>query len=169
MESNGNHCEVNGVDSDGVEYFSFSNGYSTLSNYHYTPFTVDGVRYLSVEQFLWAQKAVLATDFEALQNIMDERSSSRYKEIKIKNLNYDRWNSCRPQVLMIALEAKFKQCFRAAQKLRSTGEKYLLHTTIRDRIYGTGLDIGDPNNYIPAKWSGLNELGKALMKVRTTL
>ena len=165
----GNECEAKSIDSEGVEYFAFANGYSLLSNYHYTPFTLEGVRYLSVEQYLWAQKALLAKDYEAYQNIMDERASSRYKDIKIKNLSYDRWNAIRSQHLMAGLDAKFAQCHRASEKLRATGSASLVHATIRDRIYGTGLDIGDVNNMSPNKWLGLNELGKSLMAVRSTL
>lgn len=127
--SNGNVFERVVTGNGNTQYFLFSNGFSMLSNYHYSPFFFDGVRFRNVEQFLCAEKALMARDFQAYQNVMDEKSCVRYKDIKITNVNYDKWNAVRFQVLIEGLEAKFRQSRAAMERLKETGDRVIVHAT----------------------------------------
>ena len=167
--SSGKNCELSFSSENGEQYFFFANGYSPLSNYHMTSFSVDGIRYRSMEQYLWAQKALLAKDYQAYQNIMDEMCSKNYKYIRINGLNYGKWDSIHKTILLGGLHEKFSQNLKARTRLLSTGNAKIVHTTARDRIYGSGLEIGDTNNMDCSKWEGLNVLGELLMIVRNNI
>lgn len=43
------------------------------------------------------------------QHIMDEWQTRKYKEIRIKNLSYDKWDSVRKEVMLKGLRNKFDQ------------------------------------------------------------
>lgn len=162
----GNACEKEYVDVEGNIFFAFANGYSPLSNYHLAAFSVDSVRYRSMEQYMKAHMALSASDYVAYQHIMDEWAPKRYKDIRIRNLNYDKWDATRQAIMMTGLRRKFEQSRKCREKLLSTGSAIIIHATVRDRILGTGLDIDDEATMDSTKWVGLNELGQMLMEVR---
>lgn len=157
------------VNASGVQFFAFSNGYSPLSNYHMAAFNVDGTRYRSMEQYIGAQMALCASDFKAYQHIMEESTPRKYLDIKIRNINYDKWDQIAEATIMRGLMKKFEQNRKCREKLLSTGSATIIHATTRDRILGTGLDIDNTDNMDSYKWLGLNELGLMLMEVRDNL
>lgn len=164
--SNGSSVEREFTDKDGEQYFAFANGYSLLSNYHFSPFKLDGVRYYNVEQYIFAKKALQAGDYVAYHNIMAEKRACRYRDITISNVNYDKWNNVRRKIMFSGLAAKFEQNPAAFAKLQSTQPRRILHTTKLDRVQGTGLLIDNDKNFEPKHWEGLNELGYMLMEIR---
>jgi ribA/ribD-fused uncharacterized protein len=147
----------------------FSNGFSLLSNLHYTPFFVDNVRYSSLEQFIYAQMALSAKDYFAHQSIMTERSSRRYRELRINGLDFNEWRRCFKATLQRGLEQKFTQCQAAKEKLLSTGDATIVYATKYDRVLGSGFPIEDERNMDRDAWEGLNELGNHLMSMRSQL
>ena len=53
--------------------------------------------------------------------------------------------------------------------LLSTGDKIIAEATVKDNIWGIGIDVGDPRVQDPKQWKGTNVLGFALMKAREQL
>ena len=53
--------------------------------------------------------------------------------------------------------------------LLSTGDKIIAEATRKDKIWGIGIDVGDPRVQDPKQWKGTNVLGFALMKAREQL
>lgn len=149
--------------------FLFANGYSLLSNVHYTPFSNDKIRYRSVEQFVYAKKALQFKDYVAHQGIMDERCARKYKEFRIQNYVYPQWTDKMKDVVLAGLKLKFEQCRPSREKLLSTGDAMILYATPFDRVLGTGLELDDDRNLNPAQWEGQNDLGVLLMQVRDLL
>ncbi len=64
------------------------------------------------------------------------------------------------------LIAKFSQNEELLDKLISTGNALLAECAVKDRIWGIGLSMTDPDRFDRTKWKGTNLLGYALMMVR---
>ena len=64
------------------------------------------------------------------------------------------------------LLAKFEQNEDLKTQLKSTGDAILAECAVKDRIWGIGLSMKDPDRLDVKKWHGANLLGYALMIVR---
>ena len=64
------------------------------------------------------------------------------------------------------LLAKFEQNEDLKAQLKSTGDAILAECAVKDRIWGIGLSMKDPDRLDVKKWHGTNLLGYALMIVR---
>ena len=53
--------------------------------------------------------------------------------------------------------------------LLETKTSYLAECAVRDKIWGIGLSMTDPNRLDKSKWNGTNLLGYALMMTRDKL
>lgn len=86
-------------------------------------------------------------------------------------MNYDEnhWNGMRQIVVYEGLLAKFSQNTNLKEQLKATGDAFLTECAVKDRIWGIGLSMSDPDRLDRAKWKGQNLLGYALMMVRNRL
>lgn len=64
---------------------------------------------------------------------------------------------------------KFSQSKDLQKRLLSTNTSVLAECAVKDRIWGIGLSMKDPNRLNMQKWKGQNLLGFTLMQVRDTL
>ena len=64
---------------------------------------------------------------------------------------------------------KFSQNEHLKEFLVNTGNRILVEASPTDRIWGIGMQQGEPGIEAPKKWNGLNLLGFALMEVRDEL
>lgn len=64
------------------------------------------------------------------------------------------------------LLAKFEQNEDLKVQLKSTGDSILAECAVKDRIWGIGLSMKDPDRLDVKKWRGTNLLGYALMIAR---
>lgn len=53
--------------------------------------------------------------------------------------------------------------------MKDTGKALLAECTVKDRIWGIGLSMRDPDRLDREKWQGQNLLGYAIMMVRERL
>ena len=85
--------------------------------------------------------------------------------------NYDdiHWNGIRQIVVYEGLIAKFSQNEDLKEQLKATGNAVLAECAIKDRIWGIGLSMNDPDRLDKSKWKGQNLLGYTLMMVRERL
>ena len=79
------------------------------------------------------------------------------------------WNGVRQIIVYEGLLAKFSQNEELRKMLKETGNTILAECAVKDRIWGIGLSLTDPNRFDKEKWKGQNLLGYSLMMVRDRL
>ncbi len=146
-----------------------SNGY--LSNWYHRTFTVDGVEYAHVEQYIMAQKAKLFGDTASFEQIIQCDSPSQCKAFGrgVVGFNSEKWDAEKYRILKEGVYAKFSQNPDLAWKLSQTEEMVIAEASPSDAIYGIGHYADDAAMTSPENWRGQNLLGKALMEVRDVL
>ena len=142
------------------------NGY--LSNWFLSDFNLNGINYTSMEQYMMYQKAVCFNDTNIASQILDTNDVAKIKALGHLVSNYDdhHWNGVRQVIIYEGLKAKFSQNPELMKKLKGTGECLLAECAVKDRIWGIGLSMTDPDRLDRTKWKGQNLLGYALMLVR---
>lgn len=142
-----------------------------LSNWYPSVFTLDGIRFTSLEQYMMYGKAAVFGDDKAAEQILATDDVAKIKALGRSVSNYDDslWNGVRQIVVYEGLLAKFSQNPELKAKLEATGTAVLAECAVKDRIWGTGLSMNDPDRFEPSKWKGKNLLGYTLMMVREKL
>ena len=145
------------------------NGY--LSNWYPCSFRLGNYTYASAEQFLMAQKAFVFHDNNAFHKILSTTDQDTIKRLGRRVANYDDevWSRLRGKILRRGLRAKFQQNPHLLEKLLATGNMVLAECAPRDKIWGIGMGVKNPNVQKPLEWNGQNLLGTVLMEVRSDL
>ncbi len=145
------------------------NGY--LSNWYLSKFTIDNVTFSSMEQYMMYRKAVCFHDESVAAQILATEDVAEIKALGRVVSNYDEslWNGIRQIVVYEGLLAKFLQNNELKEKIKVTGNAVLAECAVKDRIWGIGLSMKDPDRFDKTKWKGQNLLGYALMMVRESL
>ena len=145
------------------------NGY--LSNWYPSPFTLHGVDFSSMEQYMMYRKAICFGDDKIAAQILATEDVAEIKALGRLVSGYDEnlWNGVRQIVVYEGLLAKFSQNPELKERLKSTGSAVLAECAVKDRIWGIGLSMYDPDRFDRTKWKGQNLLGYALMMVREKL
>lgn len=152
-----------------LEYVFFWGGY--LSNWYKSPFTIEGISYCCVEQYMMAGKARLFGDKVAETNIMKSTNPRYIKQQgrEVKGFNTREWEEARVDIVREGNLAKFKQDARFKKYLKETRGKILVEASPYDKIWGIGLSKDEPSVKDPRTWRGNNLLGYVLMDVRDEL
>ncbi|MGM9604717.1 MAG: ADP-ribosylglycohydrolase family protein, partial [Faecousia sp.] len=129
-------------------------------------FTLDGVRYQSLEQYMMSQKALLFGDQEIYHQIMAPEHAGDYKALgrKVRNFEEKKWDAQKFQIAVTGNVAKFSQNPELKACLLSTGDQILVEASPYDGIWGVKLGMEDPKIQNPNNWQGQNLLGFALME-----
>ncbi len=145
------------------------NGY--LSNWYPSKFTVNDVDFSSMEQYMMYKKAVCFGDKDMADKILATDAVAEIKAFGrlVAKYNESYWNGVRQIVVFEGLTAKFSQNEDLKAKLKATENSILAECAVRDRIWGIGLSMNDPDRLKIDKWEGQNLLGYALMMVRERL
>ena len=145
------------------------NGY--LSNWYPSVFSYDGTEYSSMEQYMMHHKALCFSDKEIADAIMETDDVAEIKKLGrlVSNYNDHVWNGKRQIIVFEGLFEKFSQNEKLKEQLLSTGDSILAECAVKDRIWGIGLSMTDPDRYNQEKWNGKNLLGYSLMLVREKL
>ena len=142
------------------------NGY--LSNWYLSDFTVDDIKFSSMEQYMMYRKATCFHDDKIAAQILETNDVAKIKALGRLVSGYDDhyWNGVRQIIVYEGLIAKFTQNPQLLQLLKNTKDDILAECAVKDRIWGIGLSMTDSDRLIRAKWKGQNLLGYALMMVR---
>lgn len=145
------------------------NGY--LSNWYLSDFQYGRWHYTSTEQFMMAHKAMIFHDFSTHHKIMATNDVASIKALGRKVKNYDDavWVKIRQHIMRCGIRAKFQQNPELLEMLLATGNSILAECSPRDKIWGIGLGVTNPNIQNPRMWNGENLLGTVLMQVRADL
>lgn len=145
------------------------NGY--LSNWYPSCFKLDETVFSSMEQFIMYRKAICFHDSNIAVQILETDDAVRIKDLGRRVSGYDEnlWNGVRQLVVYEGLLAKFSQNDKLQEQLKATGNTVLAECAVKDRIWGIGLSMNNPDRFDRTKWKGQNLLGYALMMVRDRL
>ncbi|MCC2254113.1 NADAR family protein [Ruminococcus sp. CLA-AA-H200] len=142
------------------------NGY--LSNWYFSEFTVAGVTFSTMEQYMMYEKALLFQDQETAEKILQTDNVAEIKALgrAVRYFDDKIWIKAREEIVYRGVLEKFRQNPELAEKLEQTDEDIIAECAVKDRIWGIGLSMKDENRLCPDKWRGQNLLGKVLMRVR---
>ena len=145
------------------------NGY--LSNWYLSEFSADGEKFSSMEQFMMYQKAKYFKDEEVARQILATEDAAQIKKLgrQVSGYNENYWNGIRQIVVYKGLRAKFTQNQELKERLKDTGDALLVECAVKDKIWGVGLSMKDPDRFERETWRGENLLGYTLMMVREEL
>lgn len=117
------------------------------------------------------QKALLFNDTEIAVKIIRTDDAYEVKQLGrlVSGYNDHIWSGVRQIAVYEGLAAKFTQNEELKQMLLSTGDAVLAECAVKDRVWGIGLSMTDPERFDMSKWKGQNLLGYALVKVREKL
>lgn len=145
--------------------------YAFLSNWYRSCFEVNGTEFSSMEQFMMYKKAMCFGDDDAAIQILEAEEPATIKALGRSVTGYDdnTWNGIRQIVVYQGLLEKFRQNIDLKEKLLKTGKSILAECAVKDKIWGIGLSMEDPDRFEKTKWKGQNLLGYTLMMVRDRL
>ena len=142
-----------------------------LSNWYLSAFSIGGITFSSMEQYMMYKKAVCFGDDEIAAQILETEEVAEIKALGRKVAGYDDniWNGVRQIVIYQGLMEKFTQNAELKDKLLKTGNAVLAECAVKDMIWGIGLSMRDLDRLEMKKWKGQNLLGYTLMMVRERL
>ena len=173
------------------------NEYGYLSPDFPVEFTLNGVKYFTIDQVMAAEKARTYRDDDVRLKIMKTRSTKMmrvYAEMLDKKgaampvglegpavaeaalaamagprPEAAEWAAMRKGLLDAATYAKFRQNPVLEDKLLYTGNNEFVYADIKNRTDGIGLALSDGRVTDKTKWRGENAMGVALASVRSRL
>ena len=139
-----------------------------LSNWYVSSFTVNKIRFSSMEQYMMYEKALLFQDQEAAEKILQTDNAADIKALgrSVQHFDDKIWIKVREEIVYKGVREKFRQNPELAENLEKTGEEIIAECAVKDRIWGIGLSMKDENRHCIDRWRGQNLLGKILMRVR---
>lgn len=146
-------------------------GKGGLSQWFEAPFVVGGVRYLTAEHWMMAEKARLFSDPEAERAAIEAANPALAKAAgrTVRDFDDAVWERERFEIVVRGNTHKFAAYPDMREFLLRTGSRVLVEASPRDRIWGIGMGANNENAENPAAWRGLNLLGFALMEARERL
>lgn len=139
-----------------------------FSQWHPTPFTLDGLEFNCAEQAMMWSKAQLFNASDLADKILqtdDPAAQKRFGQ-QVPNFDGEEWHKWRVDIVFRSNLAKFTQNTGAGRQLRNTAPAMLVEANPRDWNWGNGLQIDDPRNSEPEHWKGTNLLGRILTGIR---
>lgn len=142
-----------------------------LSNWYYSDFEVNNIKFTSMEQYFMYSKAELFEDKEIAEQILKTNDFAKVKKLgrKVRNFDNKTWDENKEQLIKKGIKAKFEQNPILKEKLLQTQDAILCECAVKDKVWGIGLSMTNPDRLDQEKWQGQNLLGKALMEVRKDL
>ena len=148
---------------------------SIFSQWHKSTFKDNKITYISCEQYMMYQKAMLFNDTEVANKILSVSSQKEIKDLgrQVKNFNPYIWGQHKISIVTKGNYLKFSQNEELKTILLSTSldnpNRLLVEASPEDKIWGIGLIQTDPDVHDITKWQGQNLLGQCLTNVRNLL
>lgn len=142
-----------------------------LSQWFDSPFAMDGLRYLTAEHYMMAEKARLFNDRQSLEKILNADNPGAVKALGrgVRGFDESTWNEHRFDIVLRGNLAKFSQNPALKHYLMTTATKVLVEASPYDTVWGIGMSEHDDDVRNPNCWRGINLLGFAIMEARSRL
>jgi len=142
-----------------------------FSQWHKSPFTLDGTIYNTAEQYMMAEKARLFGDEEMRDRILATSDPREQKALgrRVRGFDEARWNAAARDIVYRGNRAKFTTHRDLLATLFDTAGTMLVEASPLDTIWGIGLAADSIDASDPGKWRGTNWLGEVLTRLRDTL
>lgn len=157
-----------------IAFFREYEEHGYLSNWYPTSFRdPQGQVYCCSEQYYLTRKALMCGSTGVAKAVLATSDPREMKALTrpgvLSNYSEALWTQHRLQIMFEANWYKFTQQPELKAKLLATGTARLVEASPYDRVWGTGVGLGDPRLADPARWPGQNLLGQALEAVRYCL
>jgi len=151
------------------EYEFFFGG--PLSQWFRSPFKIKDMTFVTAEQWMMYNKAMMFGDEKSAKEIMSTEDPLEQKMIgrNVKNFNDSTWMEKAYDIVVAGTREKFNQNKELLDYLKKTRGKIIAEASATDTRWGIGLVPGHPDILDQSKWKGQNLLGKAIMQVRSEL
>ena len=148
----------------------FTGELSPYSNFHLSPFIINGQSFHSSEQWVQYQKALTFGDSYMANQILQSDTALECKRLShnINGVDNDKWKSVGYELCFDGIHEKFLQNPPFLAMLKTTTPKILAEATT-DRLWGTGIQLWDTCALDTEKWSGTGWLLRMLITIRDEL
>jgi ribA/ribD-fused uncharacterized protein len=142
-----------------------------MSNHYICYFTIRGIRFNCIEQFMMYCKAMLFNDVVIAAEVLKAVEPQKQKMLGRRVRGYDDsvWLAKRESYILTGMIEKYRQNPIELEYLMETGDTILAEASERDTTYGIGLNEDDPRCGNPYEWLGANLCGDLTMKARAHL
>lgn len=149
----------------------FFTKHSPFSNHFASSFTLEGIQFSCIEQYLAVNKAHLANDKALAREAMGSSNPADHKVVlnKLRAEVTDEWKRRAPEYIKAAIKAKFTQNNHLTKFLLDSHPLQIGEAS-RDTFWGIGLTLESPDVLDTTKWApGGNLLGRSLVALREEL
>jgi ribA/ribD-fused uncharacterized protein len=117
------------------EFYPFIRG--VFSQWHRTPFLLEGRHFVTAEQWMMYAKALLFDDHDVAGQIACEVDPAVQKRLgqQVKGFDQGRWDQWKIDIVYRGNFAKFSQNEGAQRQLRNTGDGLLVEANPRDWVW----------------------------------
>ena len=139
-----------------------------LSNFFPAKFKMDGLNFISSEQYIQASKAGFFGDTETYNQIMGCKHSVNCKNLskKIKGVDNAKWELAAADLCRPGIRQKFVQNPILLEVLvKCTGTKQIVECS-KDRLWGTGIPLIQDDCLDCDRWISSGIMGKMLEDIR---
>ena len=138
-----------------------------LSNFFPAPFQLDGIKYVSSEQFIQSTKAKYFGDMDTYNQLLCVSTSHECKELsrQIRFVNEEKWSEYAGDLCFPGIRAKFHQnpyCMNTL--ITKTSTKRIMECT-SDKLWGNGIPLHDPDCLNNVQSQGI--MGQMLESIRS--
>ena len=144
--------ELDVLDEEGERLILYYSGWSKLSNFNRSIFKEDKRRYLNVQQYVEAHKALLFNRNDLFQRVLACSSPKACCDLTAGLLVDDQWHDEHGKaILERGIRLKFTQSEPHRKFLVATGETRLAFATPFDSYYGIGHSIANDDSLAPKR------------------
>ena len=120
-----------------------------FSNFAYSPFILDGIKWENTEAAFMFYKAKHFNDLGSMEKIKNESNPYRAKQLGrlVKNYNDKEWEKVRYSYMYKINLVKYTQNSLFFETLMNTKELILVETNGNDRVWGIGLYASPSKSY----------------------
>lgn len=139
-----------------------------MSNHYRCQFTIRGITFNSLEQFIMYCKAMLFGDVKIAKLILLEPVPQEQKKLGRQVTSFDEqlWYEKIPGWYVTGLVARYEQNPDDLEKLLATGDTILVEAAEYDKIWGVGMRESDDDIQYEHKWRGRNLCGRGQQAAR---
>lgn len=145
----------------------FQGELSPWSNFHYSPFEIDGKQFTTAEHWIQSTKATFFQDKKIAEAIINCNTALEAKRwgYKVQGFDPKIWNEKGYDLCLPGIKAKYKQNPTLLNMLKTTAPQLLLEST-NDKTWGIGVPLKETDALNKDKWHNTGWLSSMLMSIR---